>query len=112
MKEVFASDLYDTGRFYERTSKPHAAHIYYTRILAKYPETKVSQLANKRLTKIKYQPKEQAVEGKNKEPLVEPVQPSPLLQLPVQGVTVDAAEPQGNSESTTGHLSDSHEDLK
>jgi outer membrane protein assembly factor BamD (BamD/ComL family) len=49
MKEVFASNLYDTGRFYERTKKPHAAQIYYNRILAKYPETKVAMSATRRL---------------------------------------------------------------
>jgi outer membrane protein assembly factor BamD (BamD/ComL family) len=53
MKEVFASNLYDTGRFYERTKKPHAALIYYNRILAKYPETKVAFTATKRLENMK-----------------------------------------------------------
>ena len=56
MREVYASDLYDTGRFYERTNKAQAAYIYYTRILAKYPETKVSELVNKRLSKMLYKP--------------------------------------------------------
>ena len=56
MKEVYASDLYDLGRFYERTKKPQAAYIYYTRIIAKYPETKVSELASKRLSKMNYRP--------------------------------------------------------
>jgi outer membrane protein assembly factor BamD (BamD/ComL family) len=53
MKEIFAGNLYDTGQFYERTKKPHAAHIYYNRILNKYPETKVALSAEKRLAKIK-----------------------------------------------------------
>jgi outer membrane protein assembly factor BamD (BamD/ComL family) len=53
MKEVFASNLYDTGRFYERTKKPHAALIYYNRILTKYPETKVAATATKRLGNMK-----------------------------------------------------------
>ncbi|HEY2811123.1 MAG TPA: tetratricopeptide repeat protein [Rhabdochlamydiaceae bacterium] len=53
MQELFASNLYDTGRFYERTKKPHAAQIYYSRILAKYPATKVAELAAKRLDKLK-----------------------------------------------------------
>lgn len=52
MKELYASNLYDTGRFYERTKKPHAAHIYYNRILAKYPETKTAESASKRLENI------------------------------------------------------------
>lgn len=49
MKEIFAGNLYETGRFYERTKKPHAALIYYNRILSKYPETKVALSAEKRL---------------------------------------------------------------
>jgi outer membrane protein assembly factor BamD (BamD/ComL family) len=111
MKEIFASDLYDTGRFYERTSKPHAAHIYYTRIIAKYPETKVSQIASKRLEKLNYKPAAQSEQTKQP-PSDEAVQPSPLLNLPVTGVTVDATEPQ-TSETTSEHFSDSpHEDMK
>jgi len=88
MKEVYASDLYDTGRFYERTSKVQAAHIYYTRILAKYPATQVAQLATKRLSKLQYKPPEKVVEPVNlPQQAVEPV--SPLLNLQVQGLTVD-----------------------
>ncbi len=59
MKEVFASNLYDTGRFYERTKKPHAAQIYYNRILTKYPETRVAVSATKRLSNMKKDSKEQ-----------------------------------------------------
>ncbi len=94
MKEVYASDLYDTGRFYERTSKPHAAYIYYTRIMAKYPETKVSGLANKRLSRLSYKPAPvqpaeivPAVDKQEAAPI------SPLLNLHVEGLTVDAGEP-------------------
>ncbi len=95
MKEVYASDLYDTGRFYERTNKPHAAVIYYTRILAKFPETKVSSLVNKRLSKMDVKPVVPAA--------IEPVKTvpeevkenlSPLLQLQPQGLTVDAEKAQ------------------
>lgn len=52
MKEVYASDLYDIARFYERTKKPQAARIYYTRIQLKYPETEVAVLAEKRLNRL------------------------------------------------------------
>lgn len=51
MKEVYASSLYEIGRFYERTKKPHAAAIYYNRILTKYPETATAQKASQRLAK-------------------------------------------------------------
>jgi outer membrane assembly lipoprotein YfiO len=53
MKEIFANNLYETGRFYERTKKPHAAQIYYNRILVKYPDTKVAESATKRLGNTK-----------------------------------------------------------
>lgn len=112
MKEVFASDLYDTGRFYERTSKPHAAYIYYTRIMAKYPETKVSQMANKRLGQLNYKPAATPEQIKEtKEPSIEPVQPSPLLNLPVTGETVDA-KLQTSSGPVAENLSQANEDVK
>jgi outer membrane protein assembly factor BamD (BamD/ComL family) len=97
MKEVYASDLYDTGRFYERTSKPQAAYIYYTRILAKYPETKVSEFASKRLSRMDFKPAPQeTVEPVKTTPLIDPAEApekSPILNLQVQGLTVDAQEP-------------------
>lgn len=91
MKEVFASDLYDTGRFYERTNKPQAAYIYYTRILAKYPETKVSGSADKRLGRMSFKPAPLEVVKPAMETPAEP-QISPLLNLQVEGLTVDAEE--------------------
>ncbi len=98
MKEVYASDLYDTGRFYERTKKPHAAWIYYTRILAKYPETKVSGFASKRLKKIKAPAAAQKQEPPKALPALDSVPEnarSPLLELKPQGLTVDAKDPEG-----------------
>lgn len=97
MKEVYASDLYDTGRFYERTKKPHAAYIYYTRILAKYPETKVSEVATRRLSKLNYKPSAaETVEKTKVMPQTEPAEDSkqsPILNLQPQGYTVDVEEP-------------------
>ncbi len=97
MKEIFASDLYDTGRFYERTKKPQAAYIYYTRILMKYPETKVCELANRRLSKFDYQPASgpEVEEARRpaKQESTPTAPPSPVLNLPVKpGFTVDASE--------------------
>lgn len=93
MKEVYASDLYDTGRFYERTKKPQAAYIFYSRILAKYPETKVSELASKRLKKLSYRPTTLLETEKTDPPSMNEAS-SPLLNLPVErGFTVDAIEP-------------------
>ena|SRR3972149_3869787 len=56
MKELYAGNLYETGRFYERTKKQQAAHLYYSKIVAKYPETKCAQLAQKRLSKMSNTP--------------------------------------------------------
>ncbi len=110
MKEVYASDLYDTGRFYERTSKPHAAYIYYTRILAKYPETKVSGFANKRLSRLKYKPSDsETIEQVKTTPEVleqSGSEKSPILNLQVQGLTVDAEE------SKNGPMNSPQEEVK
>ena len=52
MHEIYANHLYDTGRFFERTNKPSAAKIYYSKILAKYPATRASKQAQKRLVDV------------------------------------------------------------
>ncbi len=94
MKEVYASDLYDTGRFYERTNKPQAAHIYYTRILAKYPATKVCVLAEKRLGQMNLKSSASVIPAKlvpETAPKAEE-QKSPILNLEVQGLTVEAED--------------------
>lgn len=115
MKEVFASDLYDTGRFYERTKKPHAAYIYYMRILEKYPGTKVCEQVNKRLSKLDYTPPvNPEKQGLKQQPSVnesgpEEATPSSILNLPLQqGLTVDAAEEKSSSASDEA----SREDVK
>ena len=94
MKEVYASDLYETGRFYERTKKPHAAYIYYMRILEKYPETKTCELVNKRLSRLKYTPISNSQSQDQSIPKNASDEPSsPILQLPVNGgMTVDSSE--------------------
>jgi outer membrane protein assembly factor BamD (BamD/ComL family) len=87
MKEVYASDLYDVARFYERTHKPQAAYLYYTRIRAKYPETTVAGLAGKRLDKMSYVPPQTQVPTQES-PAAPPESSSPLLELQPQGLTV------------------------
>ncbi len=49
MQEIYAHTLYETGRFYERTKKPKAAIIYYSKVIAKYPATKSAHNSTKRL---------------------------------------------------------------
>ncbi len=98
MKEVYASHLYDIGRFYERTHKPHASHIYYTRIVAKYPETKVAELAGKRLQKLKLKPKSETSPSTSQ---IDSDSASPtLLNLPITGQIVQGEEEQASSEKT------------
>lgn len=57
MEEVYATNLFETAQFFERTKKPHAAIIYYTKLLAHYPNTKCAEISRKRLAKL--QPQEQ-----------------------------------------------------
>jgi outer membrane assembly lipoprotein YfiO len=49
IQELFAVELYKTAQFYERTKKPKAAVIYYSKILSKYPEAKICLKSQKRL---------------------------------------------------------------
>ncbi len=97
MQEVYASQLYDIGRFYERTKKHQASYIYYTRIIAKYPETQVALLANKRLENLKIKPNESIpapkVKKNNSSPTTkseEQSPTSPLLELPANNPIVQA----------------------
>lgn len=52
MKEIYAKSLFETGRFYERKRKPHAAAIYYTDAINHYPNTHVIEECKKRLEGI------------------------------------------------------------
>lgn len=52
MKEFYANHLYETARFFERTKKPHASTVYYNKIIAKYPDTKVAEQSRERLAAI------------------------------------------------------------
>jgi outer membrane assembly lipoprotein YfiO len=89
MKEIFASNLYDTGRFYERTKKPHAANIYYNRIMVKYPDTKVAESAAKRLENIKSRPQLKNSHSDSSEESSNQESTSPLLHLAPTGLLVD-----------------------
>lgn len=52
MKEEYGGNLYETGQFFERTKKPHASVIYYSKVVNKYPETKAAAKSQKRLTAL------------------------------------------------------------
>ena len=49
MQEAFAENLFETGRFFERTKKIPASIIYYTKVIAKYPNTQAAQTAKEKL---------------------------------------------------------------
>ena len=49
MQEIFANHLLDTGRFFEKTKKIPASILYYTKVLAKYPQTEAAQTARQKL---------------------------------------------------------------
>lgn len=53
MQELFAERLFDTGQFFERTKKPHAALIYYARIQRDFPVTQVAKRAQGRIAVLK-----------------------------------------------------------
>lgn len=55
MKESLAADLYEIGDFYRRTKKVKAAAIYFSKIVAKYPETSFAQKARGYLSQDKFQ---------------------------------------------------------
>lgn len=67
MQEIYATNLYETAQFFERTKKPHASIIYYTKVVTNYPNTKCAALSQRRLDKI--QPKTAE----------EPVEPAPVV---------------------------------
>ena len=53
MKEVFADNFYETGKFYERVKKREAAVIYYEYVIQQFPNTKVAKTCKERLTQIR-----------------------------------------------------------
>lgn len=53
MQEIYASTLFETASFFERTKKPKASAIYYRKIIATYPATKVAMRAQEKLEALK-----------------------------------------------------------
>lgn len=83
MKELYADDLYQTALFYERTKKPKASVIYYSKIVNKYPDTRIADLAKHRLCEL-------PVENKDQAP------PVPSVSSKYPPVLVDTSEPSGS----------------
>jgi len=53
MQEVYAKSFYDIAKFYERTKKPHASILYYSKIVKAFPNTKTAELSKKRLSVLR-----------------------------------------------------------
>lgn len=49
MQEIFAQNLLDTGKFFEKTKKKDAALIYYHKVNAKYPNTEAAIHAREKI---------------------------------------------------------------
>lgn len=53
MQEVYAKSFYEIAKFYERTKKPHASVLYYSKIVKAFPNTKTAELSKKRLNVLR-----------------------------------------------------------
>ncbi len=53
MQEIYARCFYEIGQFFERTKKPHASVLYYSKIIKTYPNTKSAELSKERLRALK-----------------------------------------------------------
>lgn len=53
MQEVFADSFYEIAQFYERSKKPHASILYYSKIIKSFPNTQSAELSKKRLNVLR-----------------------------------------------------------
>lgn len=53
IKELYASGLYETARFYERTEQPHASVIYYQNAITEFPDTRIAEKCRIRLKRLR-----------------------------------------------------------
>jgi outer membrane protein assembly factor BamD (BamD/ComL family) len=49
MKEIFATNLFETGAFFEKTKKIPASLIYYHKVVANYPETQAAVASREKI---------------------------------------------------------------
>ncbi len=52
IEEAYAANLLKTGKFFEKTKKIPAAKIYYTKVIAKYPNTEAALVAQEKLISL------------------------------------------------------------
>jgi len=88
MQEVYAESFYEIAQFYERTKKPHASVLYYSKIVKTFPNTKTAELSNKRLNVLRPPQKSPDTEGGN---AVEPEQTQNQEQV---NATLPVSEPE------------------
>jgi outer membrane protein assembly factor BamD (BamD/ComL family) len=53
MQEVFAKSFYEIAQFYERTKKPHASVLYYSKIVKTFPNSKSAERSKERLKELR-----------------------------------------------------------
>lgn len=58
MRGNFAKELYQNARYYEKKKKEHAAFLYYSTILQKYPTTEFAKKAVERIAQLKKRSKD------------------------------------------------------
>lgn len=56
MQEVFAKSYFEIAKFYERTQKPHASILYYSKIVKTFPNSKSAARAKERLAELSPDP--------------------------------------------------------
>ncbi|MGK5595239.1 MAG: hypothetical protein ACSNEK_07780 [Parachlamydiaceae bacterium] len=49
IQEIYARGLFETGRYYERTSRKRASVIYYHSAIHQFPDTKIAELCRERI---------------------------------------------------------------
>jgi outer membrane protein assembly factor BamD (BamD/ComL family) len=52
MQELFAQNLLETGRFFEKTKKIPSSLIYYNKVMAKYPHTQAALVAEQKVSEL------------------------------------------------------------
>lgn len=99
MQEFFAGNLFDTGQFFERTKKPHAALIYYARIVRDFPATHVAKRAQERRGILSPDAKAPSLPAENTESITATEEPPSRVDhgeevsIPEMNQTAESDEP-------------------
>lgn len=71
MQEIFAENLMETGRFFQKTGKIPASILYYQKVISTYPLTEAAKKAEEKLALLV--PNEKTTEEKNLDPASEAI---------------------------------------